>query len=56
LKGYAEHSTTHGIAYVFEEKQTLIERIIWFFVVSACVFAAIYLSLDAYQEWQVRKK
>jgi hypothetical protein len=49
---YAGYSTTHGISYVFEEGQLVIERILWLLAVIVSVIVAISLSVTAYTNWQ----
>ena len=52
LKEYASASTTHGIAYVFEDGRLMIERILWIIVVIIAIFIGLSLSISAYVNWQ----
>ena len=52
LKEYASSSTTHGIAYVFEDGRLLLERLLWLVIVSAAIAIAVSLSIGAYTNWQ----
>ena len=48
---YSSASTVHGVAYVFEEGQHFLERVIWSLVVMVGVSLAIYWSVGAYLSW-----
>lgn len=50
---YADNATVHGISYVFEEGQSVLERLLWTVVMSLAVFAAIWFSAQAYINWKV---
>ena len=52
LKEYSSSSTTHGIAYVFEDDRLIIERILWVIVVTVAIYIAASLSIKAYVSWQ----
>lgn len=52
---YSENSTTHGISYIFEEGQLLIERMLWFLAVVVMIVVAIWFSLQAYINWKVNQ-
>ena len=52
LKEYSSASTTHGIAYVFEDDRLIIERVLWIIVIIIAIFFAASLSISAYTNWQ----
>ena len=52
LKEYSSSSTTHGIAYIFEDDRLFIERILWVIVVIVAIYIAASLSITAYVNWQ----
>ena len=48
LKEYSSASTTHGIAYVFEDDRLILERVLWIIVIIAFItkcFGRIYDSV-----------
>ena len=49
---YGKSTTIHGIAYVFDESSSLIEKFIWLIIFALATFFAISFSLEAYQQWQ----
>lgn len=49
---YSGNSTAHGISYIFEEGQSVLERILWLFAVSIAITVAIYFSIIAYVNWK----
>ena len=52
LKEYSASSTTHGIAYVFEDNRLFIERVLWIIIVIIAICIAAFLSIGAYNNWQ----
>ena len=52
LKEYSSASTTHGIAYVFEDDRLLIERVLWVIVIGIAIYIAAFFSIQAYINWQ----
>ena len=52
LKEYSSASTTHGIAYVFEDDRLILERVLWIIVIIIAIFFAASLSISAYTNWQ----
>ena len=52
LKEYSSASTTHGIAYVFEDDRLILERVLWIIVIIIAIFFAASLSIRAYTNWQ----
>ena len=52
LKEYSSASTTHGIAYVFEDDRLVIERVLWIIVIIIAIFFAALFSINAYTNWQ----
>ena len=49
---YSGNSTAHGISYIFEKGQSVLERILWLFAVSIAITVAIYFSIIAYVNWK----
>ena len=52
VKEYSSSSTTHGIAYVFEDNRWIFERVIWIIVVIVAICIGVSLSISAYVDWQ----
>ena len=52
LKEYSSASTTHGIAYVFEDDRLVLERVLWIIVIIIAIFFAALFSINAYTNWQ----
>ena len=52
LKEYSSASTTHGIAYVFEDGRLIFERVLWVIVVGIAIAIGTYWSITAYENWQ----
>ena len=52
LKEYSSSSTTHGIAYVFEDKTLRFERVLWIAVIFVAIYIGVSFSISAYVEWQ----
>ena len=49
---YAKSTTIHGIAYIFDEGASLLEKFLWLIIFALAAFFAISFSLEAYQQWQ----
>ena len=52
IKKFADSTTIHGINYIFENGISVIERLLWMVSVITGLILALYLSIDAYDEWQ----
>ena len=51
-KEFTQNSSVHGIGYIFSKGIPLVDRIIWALLFLGSLFLAIYMSTDAYLEWQ----
>ena len=51
LHEYAETTTIHGIAYIFESGRMCLERIVWVILFALALFLALTLSVSAYDSW-----
>ena len=49
---YGKSTTIHGIAYIFDESSSLLEKFLWLIIFALATFFAISFSLEAYQQWQ----
>ena len=52
LSEYASSSTIHGISYVFEQSQPIIERLIWLVIFAIGTFLAVNMSYEGYKDWK----
>ena len=52
LSDYANVATIHGISYVFEKSQPIIERLIWLIIFVSGIFLAGYMSHEGYEQWK----
>ena len=52
VKEYANHTTIHGISYIFDQKLSTWERVLWLMVVIAFLILATHLTLDTWTQWQ----
>ena len=52
LHEFAESTTIHGIAYVFDRAIKGLDNILWFLVVCFGAGVAVYMSLDAWNTWK----
>ena len=52
LHEFAESTTIHGIAYVFDRAIKGLDNILWLLVVCFGAGVAIYMSLDAWNTWK----
>ena len=52
LSDYASVATIHGISYVFEKSQPIIERLIWLIIFASGIFLAGYMSYEGYDQWK----
>ena len=53
-KEFTQNSSVHGIGYIFSKGIPLVDRIIWALLFLGSLFLAIYMSTDAYLEWQAK--
>ena len=52
LSEYASVATIHGISYVFEKSQPIIERLIWLIIFAIGTFLAGYMSYEGFVQWK----
>ena len=52
LTEYANVSTIHGISYVFEASQPILDRLIWLVIFAIGTFLAGYMSYEGYDQWK----
>ena len=52
IKEYSNHTTIHGINYVFASFLSFNDRIFWLIIFLAGLVFSIYLSLDAFIDWR----
>ena len=52
LHEFAESTTIHGIAYVFDRAIKGLDNILWLLVVCFGAGVAVYMSLDAWNTWK----
>ena len=49
---FANATTVHGLAYVFDKTIKAIDTVFWFIAVCFGTGLAIYMSIDAWNEWK----
>ena len=54
VKEFTQNSTVHGIGYIFSKGIPLADSIFWGLLSLASLSLAIYMSVDAYLEWQAK--
>ena len=54
LKEFTQNSSVHGIGYIFGTDIPLVESIFWVLISLASFSLALYMSVDAYLEWQAK--
>ena len=52
LEEYQEHSTAHGIAYIFSKNVKFSERIFWFLSILMPIIVAILWTRRIYGDWK----
>ena len=52
LSEYASVSTIHGILYIFEASQPILERLIWLIIFAIGTFLAGFMSFEGYEQWK----
>ena len=48
---YAQHSTIHGVPYIFDRNTPVLDRIFWALAVLGLLTTALIWASSAYQEW-----
>ena len=49
---YAKSTSVHGIAYIFDETASLVEKLLWLVIFAMATFFAISFSTEIYNQWQ----
>ena len=49
---FANTTSIHGIAYIFNTTLLILERLIWLLVFGTFAFLAIFWSVEVYFQWQ----
>ena len=49
---YAKSTSVHGIAYIFDETASLVEKLLWLVIFAIATFFAISFSTEIYHQWQ----
>ena len=49
---YASHSSIHGIGYIFDKELSLVDRLLWLFVVLALLGVAAALTWNFWSQWR----
>ena len=52
IKEYSDHTTIHGINYVFASFLSFNDRLFWFIIFVTGLTFSVYLSLDAFLDWR----
>ena len=52
IKEYSDHTTIHGINYVFASFLSFSDRLFWFIIFVTGLTFSVYLSLDAFLDWR----
>ena len=54
VKEFTQNSSVHGIGYIFETGIPLVDSFFWALISLASLSLALYMSVDAYLEWQAK--
>ena len=54
VKEFTLNSSVHGIGYIFETGIPLVDSFFWALISLASLSLALYMSVDAYLEWQAK--
>ena len=49
---YASRSTIHGIGYIFDKDLSIVERILWLFLVLVSLAGAAYFTWNFWSQWR----
>ena len=49
---YASRSSIHGIGYIFDKELSLVDRLLWLFVVLAFLGVAAALTWNFWSQWR----
>ena len=53
-KEFTQNSSVHGIGYIFGANIPLVDSLLWALISLASLSLALYMSVDAYLEWQAK--
>ena len=51
-KEYANQSSIHGISYIFDKDLSLVDRLLWLFMVLAFFGVAIAMTWNFWSQWR----
>ena len=49
---YASHSSIHGIGYIFDKELSIVDRLLWLFMVLAFLGVAAALTWNFWSQWR----
>ena len=49
---YASRSSIHGMSYIFDKELSLVDRLLWLFVVLALLGVAAALTWNFWSQWR----
>ena len=49
---YASRSSIHGIGYIFDKKLSIVDRVLWLFMVLAFLGVAAVLTWNFWSQWR----
>ena len=55
IKKYGESSSIHGVSYIFNQANSIFERLLWFILIVGCLAVAGLMIRSSYFEWQENK-
>ena len=55
LEEYANHSTVHGISYIFDKSIGIVERVFWLILVIGSLCMVLFMINSTYNSWQKDK-
>ena len=51
-EAYASQSTIHGIGYIFDKEFSIVDRVLWLFMVLAFLGVATALTWNFWSQWR----
>ena len=52
MKEFTQNSSVHGIGYIFSRETPLVDACFWALISVASLSLAVFMSVDAYLDWQ----
>ena len=52
IENFANRSSIHGVSYIFNKHVTVVDRLLWAFVVFASLAIAAVLAWDLWIQWE----